>query len=139
MRLAALAAVLRLYADERRAAASVPVLRMLLAPESEVRARARRLVRSVRRAGATALTLSVEREGSSPGGGALPDVFIPTACVAVAHPRISEEMLLSRLMRGDPPVVGRVAKGKVLLDLRTVRDDEVPELAAALRAAEKND
>jgi hypothetical protein len=36
-------------------------------------------------------------------------------------------------------VVARVGKGKVLLDLRTVRDDEVPELAEAVSAAGKND
>ena len=35
-------------------------------------------------------------------------------------------------------MVARLAGGKLLLDLRTVRDDEVPALAAALLAAEKN-
>jgi len=138
MCLAALAAVLRLYADERRARERVPVLRMLLEPEKAVRARALRLVRRTRRAGATELVLSVERDGTSPGGGALPDVFVPTACVAVSHPRIPEGRLEERLRRGDPPVAARLARGRLLLDLRTVRDDQVPALAAALLAAEKN-
>jgi L-seryl-tRNA(Ser) seleniumtransferase len=138
MRIAALAAVLRLYADARRAHAHVPVLRMLLEPEERVRARAFRLVRRVRGAGDTGFLLSVEREGTSPGGGALPDVFIPTACVAVSHPRIPEGEILARLLRGEPPVVARAGKGKLLLDLRTVGDGEVPALAAALRSAEKN-
>jgi L-seryl-tRNA(Ser) seleniumtransferase len=137
MCLAALAAVLRLYADPRRARERVPVLRMLLEPERTVRARAMRLVRRTRRAGDTGLVLSVERDGTSPGGGALPDVFVPTACVAVSHPRIPESRLAERLRRGDPPVVARLARGKLLLDLRTVRDGEVPALAAALLAAEK--
>ncbi len=139
MRLAALSTVLRLYADERRARSRVPVLRMLLEPEERVRARASRLVRKVRAAGASALRLSVERGGSSPGGGALPDVFLPTACVAVSHPEVSEEKLFARLLRGNPPVVARVGKGKLILDLRTVRDDDLPALAAALLEAEKND
>jgi L-seryl-tRNA(Ser) seleniumtransferase len=136
--LAALAAVLRLYADERRARQRVPVLRMLLEPEPAVRARAARLVRRVRRAGGTRLVLSVVRGETSPGGGALPDVFVPTACVAVAGPGIDVGRLSERLRRGDPPVVARLAGGRILLDLRTVRDDEVPALAAALLAAEKN-
>ncbi|MGE5247154.1 MAG: L-seryl-tRNA(Sec) selenium transferase [Verrucomicrobiota bacterium] len=140
MRIAALAAVLRLYADERRAVGEVPVLRMLLEPEGRVRARAFRLVRKIRAGGETGFRLSVERGGTSPGGGALPDVFVPTACVAVSHPRIAEGELLARLLRGDPPVVGRVAKGKLLLDLRTVGEQELPALASALRqVAEKND
>jgi L-seryl-tRNA(Ser) seleniumtransferase len=44
-----------------------------------------------------------------------------------------------RLRRGNPPVVARVGKGMVLLDLRTVRDDEVPGLADAVLAAGMND
>jgi len=138
MCLAALSAVLRLYADERRARDRVPVLRMLLEPEERVRARARRLVRAIRASGSS-LVLVIERGGTSPGGGALPDIFLPTACVAVSHPRIPEAAIEARLRRGTPPVVARVAKGKVLLDLRTVRDDEVPLLAAATIAAGKND
>jgi len=138
MCLAALSAVLRLYADERRALDRVPVLRMLLEPEERVRARARRLVRAIRASG-TSLVLVIERGGTSPGGGALPDTFLPTACVAVSHPRIPEAAMEARLRRGAPPVVARVGKGKVLLDLRTVRDDEVPLLAGALIAAGKKD
>jgi L-seryl-tRNA(Ser) seleniumtransferase len=139
MRLAALAAVLRLYADERRAMAGVPVLRMLLEPPGRVRARAMRLVRRVRRSASSAFVLSLEPGGTSPGGGALPDVLIPTTCVAVSHPEIPEGKLFRRLLVGNPPVVARAGGGKLLLDLRTVRDDEVPALAAALLAAEKND
>jgi L-seryl-tRNA(Ser) seleniumtransferase len=135
LRLAALASVLRLYADERRAQARVPVLRMLLEPEGKVRARALRLIRRVRREGKALLSLSLERGATSPGGGALPDVFVPSFCVAVSHPRIPEEGLLERLRAGNPPVVARAGGGRVLFDLRTVRDDEVAELAAALLAA----
>jgi L-seryl-tRNA(Ser) seleniumtransferase len=58
--------------------------------------------------------------------------------MAVSHPRIPEGRLEERLRRGDPPVAARLARGRLLLDLRTVRDDQVPALAAALLAAEKN-
>jgi L-seryl-tRNA(Ser) seleniumtransferase len=136
MCLAALSAVLRLHADERRAMVRVPVLRMLLEPVERVKRRARRLVRAVRASG-TGLSLSIEAGGTSPGGGALPDTLVPTCRVAVSHPRISEATLDGRLRMGTPPVVGRVGKGKVLLDLRTVRDDEVPELAAAVSAIDR--
>jgi len=109
---------------------------MRLGAEERVRARARRLVRAVRVSGAE-LSLAVERGGTSPGGGALPDISLPTARVAVSHPRIPEAVLEERLRRGTPPVVARVGKGKVLLDLRTVRDDEVTELAAAVSAIDR--
>jgi len=157
--LAALAATLWLYADERRAAARIPVLEMILEGEEIARARARKLIEKVRRQRASAgrrddssagdavagpggvpaagagLTLHVEPSVSSPGGGAMPEVEIPTACVAVSHPHIRVEELEARLRKGIPPVVGRIAKGKLLLDMRTVRDGELAELAAALAAS----
>ncbi len=135
--LAALAATLRLYADERRAVARVPVLRMMTEPEARVRARARRLVRLAGRGAgdAAALVLAVERGSSSPGGGAMPDIEIPTACVSVAHPAVRVEELERRLRTGSPAVVARVAKGKLLLDMRTVADGEIKGLAAALAGA----
>ncbi len=141
--LAALAATLRLYADERRAVARVPVLRMMTEPENRVRARAKRLVRMAARAAAATpapgggggLILAVERGFSSPGGGAMPDVEIPTACVSVSHPAVRVEEFEERLRKGIPPVVARVAKGKLLLDMRTVADGELRGLAAALVGA----
>lgn len=140
--LAALSATLRLYADERRAAARVPVLSMMLEGERTIRARAARLVRRVTRETARILppgtgggfTLSLERENSFPGGGAMPEVGLPTTCVAVSHPRMDAVELDARLRGGRPPVVGRIGKGRYRLDLRTVRDREVGELADRLVA-----
>lgn len=159
MCIAALAATLRLYADERRAAARIPVLGMILEGEGMARARARKLIARVRRqearivrrdgvspdpaqplrgetpSGSGGLALHVEPSFSFPGGGAMPEVGIPTACVAVSHERVRVEELEARLRKGDPPVVGRIAKGRLLLDMRTVRDGELAGLAAALIAA----
>jgi L-seryl-tRNA(Ser) seleniumtransferase len=135
--LAALAATLNLYADPLRALARVPVLAMITEGEPAVRARAQKLVRRVRMRSGGGLLLSVERTHSSPGGGAMPEVQIPTACVAVSHPDVRVEELEKRLRQGNPPVVARIGKGKLLLDLRTVRDDDLPFLAGALLAAAK--
>lgn len=161
--LAALAATLRLYADERRAVASVPVLGMILEEEGITRARARKLIARVRREQSRAalrdvaskdergtvsgrkggegscLAMRVERAFSSPGGGAMPEIEIPTACVALSGPQDCVNDLEARLRSGDPPVVGRISKGRLLLDMRTVRDEELPELAAALVAAAQDD
>ncbi len=139
--LGALSATLRLYADERRAASRVPVLAMMLETERSIRARASRLVRRVARDSARilsgkeeGLTLSLEREDSFPGGGAMPEVRIPTVCVAVSHSSMGPEEIDRRLRGGRPPVVGRIGKGRYLLDLRTVRDRDVGALAGALAA-----
>ena len=135
MCLAALSATLALYADERRAAARIPVLAMMTEGEETVRARARKLLRRVGKAGGSGLLLSIERAQSSPGGGAMPEVMLPTACVAVSCQGRRVEDLEEKLRQGTPPVVARIGKGKLLLDMRTVRDGEVAPLAAALLAA----
>jgi L-seryl-tRNA(Ser) seleniumtransferase len=102
--LAALSATLLLYADERRALSRIPVLAMITEAEAAVRARARRLVRRLQRQGGGGLLLSVERAHSSPGGGAMPEVQIPTWCVAVSHPAVRVEELDRSLRQGNPPV-----------------------------------
>jgi L-seryl-tRNA(Ser) seleniumtransferase len=64
------------------------------------------------------------------GGGSLPDVELPSRLLALDGPA---EALAARLRGGDPAVVARIAGGRLLLDLRTVAEDEVPVLAAAIR------
>ncbi|HEY5995404.1 MAG TPA: L-seryl-tRNA(Sec) selenium transferase, partial [Candidatus Deferrimicrobiaceae bacterium] len=139
--LAALSATLALYADNRHAANRIPTLRMLTEHASVVRSRAQRLVRRVndlqRRAfdAGGNVAMRVVPGASSPGGGAMPGVEIPTACVAVSCPGASPESIEARLRSGEPPVICRISDGMLLLDLRTVADDEVAALASALLRA----
>jgi L-seryl-tRNA(Ser) seleniumtransferase len=62
------------------------------------------------------------------GGGALPLLELPGPVVALP------EALAAPLRAGEPPVVGRVADGRLLLDPRTLADDEIEPAAAAVRA-----
>jgi L-seryl-tRNA(Ser) seleniumtransferase len=118
--LAALEGTLGLYLDPRRAWREVPVLRMLVEPLSSVRARAERL------AGLVAGT--VEESVGRLGGGALPLTELPGFACAV------EESLAGPLRGCEPPVVGIVRDGRLLLDCRTLDDHEVDEVAAAVRS-----
>jgi L-seryl-tRNA(Ser) seleniumtransferase len=113
--LAALEGTLRLYLD---APERIPVLRMLREDPAAVRARAERLAALV---GGT-----VEETVARVGGGALPLAEIPSYACAL------DETLAAALRVGDPPVVGIVRDGKLLLDCRTLREDEIDEVAAAV-------
>jgi len=114
--LAALEGTLQLHLDEP---ARVPVLRMLGEEASVVRARAERLAEMT---GGT-----VEETVARVGGGALPLAELPSFACALA------EELAAPLRVGEPPVVGIVRDGKLLLDCRTLADDELGEVAAAVR------
>ncbi len=69
------------------------------------------------------------------GGGSTPGYSLPTYLLAISPRTISAAELAARLRRHDPPVIVRVEAGHVLLDLRTVFEDQHAALAAALRSA----
>ncbi len=119
--LAALEGTLQLYLDPARAMREIPVLRMMHADAASVRARAARL--------AAATGGEVEETVSRVGGGALPLAELPSFACAI------EESLAGPLRAHDPPVVGIVRDGRLLLDCRTLADDELDEVAAAVSEA----
>jgi L-seryl-tRNA(Ser) seleniumtransferase len=118
--LAALEGTLLLYLEPERAVRDVPVLRMLLEDVGNVRARADRL--------AAAVGGEVEETVARVGGGALPLAELPSFACAV------DESLAAALRRRVPPVVGIVRDGRLLLDCRSLDDEEVDLAAAAVNA-----
>jgi L-seryl-tRNA(Ser) seleniumtransferase len=119
--LAALEGTLRLYLDSQLARREVPVLRMLSETVADVRARAERLAEEVGG--------EVEETIARVGGGALPLAELPSYACGL------DEDLARPLRLGEPPVIGVVRDGRLLLDARTIRDDEVKEVVAAVAAA----
>jgi L-seryl-tRNA(Ser) seleniumtransferase len=127
--IAALQATLALYRDPARARRDVPVLAMIGAPGTAVRASAERVAAAVRAAGVGADVVASE---ASVGGGAFPTARIPSAAVAIA----GDATALERSARAsDPPIVGRIAGGRFLLDVRTILPRDEPRLIAALGRA----
>ena len=122
--IAALEATLVIYRDPQQALTRIPVLRMLSMPLSELRARAKQAQSAI---GAGARIVESE---ASVGGGAFPNVRIPSVALAVEG---DAEALERRLRGGEPPVIARISDGRVLLDLRTVLD--LDTFIAAVRAA----
>jgi L-seryl-tRNA(Ser) seleniumtransferase len=114
--LAALEGTLALY----RTGGEIPVLRMLGEPVETVRRRAERLA---------ALTGGrVEAAVARAGGGALPLAEVESFACAL------EEELAEPLRLGEPPVIGIVRDGSLLLDCRTISDEEIEEVATAVAA-----
>ena len=124
--LAALEATLALYRDPDRARREIPVLAMLTADDAVLAERAGRLAEGIGEAAEiVAATAKV-------GGGALPLLELPGPVVAIAGP---PDELAARLRAADPPVVGRIQDGRLLLDPRTLAEEEIEPVAGAVRAA----
>jgi len=132
--LAALEATLRAYEDPAQALRDIPALRMLTELEGAVRRRAQRCLRRVPAPARAALAARLVADRSQVGGGALPLAELPTAALALGSPSHPAAALDARLRAGRPPVIGRIADDRLLLDCRTVADDEVGLLAAAVTA-----
>jgi L-seryl-tRNA(Ser) seleniumtransferase len=111
--LAALVATLEILRDPTRAEAEIPVLRMAHEPAEAVRGRAEAL--AVRLGG------RVLQSEARLGGGAVPLLVLPSfACALPGGARTA-----AALRAGDPPVVARVKDGEVLLDCRTLTDEDL--------------
>jgi L-seryl-tRNA(Ser) seleniumtransferase len=125
--LAALEATLGLYRDPELARREVPVLAMLTARPAELQARAERL--------AEAIGGRVVQSTARVGGGALPLLELPGPAVALDAGVDGPEALALALRRGEPPVIARIHDGGLLLDPRTLSDEEAVQAAAAIAAA----
>ena len=132
--LAALAATLRLYRAPSDPSVRVPVLRMLTQPLAVIATRAEALVALL--ASLPGLAAEVVATESFAGGGAMPMHPLPSRAVALTCEDLSADALAHRLRNGElVKVLGRIERDRVLLDLRTVSDDEVAALAGAVAQA----
>ena len=124
--LSALEATLRLYLEPERARREIPVLAMLTENLSTIETRARAIAAALSNAG---VELEIRPSSSSVGGGAFPTATIPSMAVALSG---DVNGLEERLRHGDPPVIGRINDGKLLLDLRSVQPREDATLVKAV-------
>jgi len=114
---AALEATLAEYAAGR-ADTTVPLRRMLTLTAADIRARAERL--ADRLASPTGCRVHLVDGASAVGGGSAPGVELPTCLLALTHATLAAEAIEARLRAGAPPVIARIERDRVLLDLRTV-------------------
>ena len=139
--LAALGALLPLYANPERLARELPALRRLIRPAAEIRATARRIAAKLR----GRLEERVEAVGcaSRIGSGALPVDTLPSAGIALRPPPSGNgrtsgrrvEALAASLRALPRPVIGRVREGALVLDLRCLeRDSDLLDALAPLLA-----
>ena len=142
--LAALEATLRIYMDGADVAhRDIPVLSMLTLPQVHLERRARklrdRMVVGLDKVGCPcAVQVEIVEESSTPGGGSLPTVELPTMCVAVCpvDGRLSVDALKRSLVQDfDTPVVTRASHDRILFDVRTLVGDRDIETAASTLVA----
>jgi L-seryl-tRNA(Ser) seleniumtransferase len=129
---AALEATLGLWAAPA-SQGDIPVLRMIRLTADAIDRRARAV--AARLAAVTGLSCDIVDGVSAIGGGSAPGATLPTRLLVVRASGLSASALEARLRGADPPVIARIADEAVVLDLRTVADEEDVLLAAAIADA----
>jgi L-seryl-tRNA(Ser) seleniumtransferase len=130
--LAALESTLLLYLDEKRAMEEIPTLRMLSLDTGNLKRRGRRLLRRLSGMVDQGTQLTLREDVSQVGGGALPLQELPTIVLAVKPLDFSVNELEENLRKGEPPIISRISKDELILDMRTVLDEDIPLLAAGI-------
>jgi L-seryl-tRNA(Ser) seleniumtransferase len=126
IRLAALEAVLRLYADPDHLAERLPALRLLARPRAEIAALAQLVMPALARTLDGIASVALIETQSQIGSGALPVSLLPSAGLALTPllPSGGGVEALARRLRALPvPVIGRIEAGRVILDLRCLEDE----------------
>ena len=134
MTLCGLVATLEAYRDGE-AARRLPVVRMISASLDTLKRRAERLRRGLRQRLDRSYTLGVRQVISRVGGGASPLAEPPSFAVTLEHPDRSADALEGILRGADPPVVARIEEDTLLLDVRTLPDAGLAQVAARAAAA----
>jgi L-seryl-tRNA(Ser) seleniumtransferase len=126
VRLAAIEATLRLYRDPARLAERLPTLRMLTRSRDEIEAQARRMLPRVAEALGDDFLVEICECESQIGSGALPLETIASGGLAIACRRkgFGLERLSAMLRELPRPVIGRIEKERLVLDLRCVGEEE---------------
>lgn len=130
--LAGLEAVLRLYFDEEAALKTIPTLAMLTMPSEEIKKKANRLLRRIKKDLKGKCNVSLMQTESRVGGGAMPEHGLVTWAVTLEPRSQTVNELESNLRAAELPVIGRIEEDRFLLDMRTVADDEIPALTKCL-------
>jgi L-seryl-tRNA(Ser) seleniumtransferase len=129
--LAALEATLKFYEDPFLAATRIPTLKMMTQRPEQLKRKAvilrRRLARSI-----PAFQFKVVSSFSKAGGGALPEEGLPTYCVMIFSETMSTTQLEKALRRADPPVIARIEKDRIFLDVRTLLKEDAGNLETIL-------
>lgn len=131
--LLALEETLRLYRDERIALKEIPTLMMICQPYKSLTKKAGRLLRLVGRLNTKNFSVELVDGTSKPGGGALPLSELPSRLLCLVPEKMSSNFLETWLRSYDPPVITRLEKERVLIDVRTIQEKELKTVAQAVR------
>lgn len=135
MTLAALEGTLKLYLDEEKAIKNIPVLRMLTEDKKDVEKKAVVLHNKLKSSIGDYCFISIEDDYSEVGGGSMPLHKIATAVISLDCHKMTANELEKRLRENQIPIITRIYRNRVIIDMRTIWEDEFDIIEEALKKA----
>lgn len=130
--LAAIAATFENYYDEETCKDTIPVLSMITMDEIILEKRAQQLRNRIAEQNADYQIQITEDEGMV-GGGSAPNAVLHNIVLEVTHKNLSASKLSELLRKGELPIITRIHNDKLILDVRTMADGEIPLVAQKLK------
>ena len=130
--LAALESTLCLYRDPEKAVENIPTLRMLTLPLEHIEKKSNRLLCMLKNLKNPDISVKLFKLSSRVGGGSLPLLELPSICVGIQINGMSANAVEKRMRENNPPIIGRIEKNYFIMDLRTIKNDELPIIENAL-------
>ena len=133
--IAALEATLRLYLSEETAVNKIPTLRMLTMTKDQIASKAEKLMFEIEQRSLDKLKMNIIDDYSQVGGGSMPLEQIPTKCIVIHSEEVSIASLERNLRTYKTPIIARIFKDRLYIDLRTVEEHQYNEVADGLEFA----
>lgn len=136
--IAALEATLRLYLSEDIAVKNIPTLRMLTISQKGLASKAEKLFVKIQQNNLDGLNLRITDDYSQVGGGSMPLEQLPTKCIMIHSDKISVGTLEKGLRSYTTPIITRIFKDRLYIDLRTVEEYDFDVIAEGLKFTLEN-
>ena len=134
--ISALEATLRYYLDESVAIEEIPTLAMLAMNLEEIDTKAVELKSRInRKISDNKIEIQIEDNFSEVGGGSLPLEKLPTKCIVLTLDGLSTQEFENNLRKFHIPIITRVYRDRVYLDLRTIKEEEFDIIAEGINFA----
>lgn len=136
MTLAALEGTLKAY-ENKTAGKEIPTVRDILASKELIEEKVALFMNKLQELTSNYSAVLID-EVSQIGGGTMPTEEIATKAVAISSSKISASELAEKLRQSKPAIVSRLKDDQVLLDFRTISEEEIDLVASALKVIEEN-
>lgn len=131
--LSALELTLKYYLDEKKAVENIPTLRMLTMTLEELNKKSEDLLKKINtNIDSLDIDFSIEDDYSEVGGGSLPLEKLATKCIVINIKNHSTQEFENNLRAFHIPIITRLYKDKIYLDLRTIKEEDYDIIVAGI-------